>query len=123
MSEAEPDIDDVDALLSEVLAADMALLRHVNAQALAATEPDVLNGYVRSQQRLARSVRTTLTTRARLGRERDEAARRADEAELAREPYAQARNGPGSALQDQGAAPHRPHPRPLLTHRPLPLRR
>ena len=102
MSEAPVDIDDVDALLNEVLRADMLLLRHVNAQALAATEPDALNGLVRSQQRLARSVRTTITTRARLGRERDEAGRRAAHEECVKDPYGQVRNGyqPGNALQD-----------------------
>ena len=66
MSEAPPQTCDADALLAEAAALDMALLRHVNAQALAATEPEVLNGLVRSQQRVARSLRTTLATRARL---------------------------------------------------------
>ena len=72
MAEATPDISAVDALLDEVAALDMALLRHVNAVALATTDPDTLNGLVRSQQRLARSVRTTLTTKARLAAKRNE---------------------------------------------------
>ena len=77
MSEATAPIDVADELLAEVAELDMALLRHVNAQALAATDPDTLNAYVRSAQRLARSVRQTLTTKARLKREGAEEARRA----------------------------------------------
>jgi hypothetical protein len=85
MSEAEPDIEDVDALLNEALRADVLALRHVNAQLLATTEPDVLNGHVRSQQRITRSLRTTITTKARLARERAEDARRTAEAQPRRD--------------------------------------
>jgi hypothetical protein len=73
MSEAPPDIDELDAIdaaLREVVERDMALLRHVNDEALKTTDPDILNGYVRSQQRLARSVRQTLAARLRLRKER-----------------------------------------------------
>ena len=94
MSEALPEIDveDVDAVLNEALRVDMALLRHVNAQALATTEPDILNGYVRSQAKLTRSLRTTLTTRARLRREQ-----RQDDREAA---------GRDDDDDDAGEAPH-----------------
>ncbi|MBX3485546.1 hypothetical protein [Phenylobacterium sp.] len=77
MSEALPDIGDIDAVLGLVLRVDLALLQHVNAQALETTDPDTLNDYVRSQARLTRSVRTTLTTRARLLREEAPEPRRA----------------------------------------------
>lgn len=75
MSEAGPDICDADVLLMELAQSDMALVRHVQAIALRTTEPETLNGLVRSAQRLARSVRTTLTTRAKLAKERADADR------------------------------------------------
>ncbi|MBL8556231.1 MAG: hypothetical protein JNL41_18285 [Phenylobacterium sp.] len=62
MSEALPDIGDIEAVFGLVLRVDLALLQHVNAQALETTDPGTLNDYVRSQTRLTRSVRTTLTT-------------------------------------------------------------
>ena len=70
-------IDRDDAIFTEVAELDLELFRHVQARALATEDPEVLNGLVRSCQRLTRSIRQTLAFKARLKRERaqDEAAR------------------------------------------------
>ena len=69
--------DRADEIFAEVAELDLALFRHVQARALATEDPDVLNGLVRSCQRLTRSIRQTLAFKARLKRERaqDEATR------------------------------------------------
>lgn len=77
MSEAPLPIDDEEACYAELAGLDMALARHVNAQALATTDPDTPNGLVRSAQRLARSVRQTLAMKAKLVADRATAASRA----------------------------------------------
>ena len=86
MSEAPPtdsdDIDRADEIFAEVAELDLALLKHVHALALATTDPEVLNGLVRSCQRLSRSVRQTLAIKAKLQRDRaQDEARACDEDE------------------------------------------
>ncbi|WP_293679367.1 hypothetical protein [uncultured Phenylobacterium sp.] len=73
MSEAPAPIDPDEAILAELAAQDMALARHVNAQALATTDPETLNGLVRSAQRLARSIRQSIAAKVRLTGERGRA--------------------------------------------------
>lgn len=56
-------------MLAELAELDLSLARHVHAQALAATEPEVINALGRTYQRVARSLRQTLALRARLERQ------------------------------------------------------
>jgi hypothetical protein len=84
----EPDlVEDDDAIFAEVAQIDLALLRHVQAKALATDDPDTLNGLVRSCQRLSRSIRQTLAIKAKLKRDREQDAARAgpDPEDAARE--------------------------------------
>ena len=52
---------------------DLSLAEHVHAQALASTDPEVINGLGRTYQRVARSLRQTLALKAKLAREDREA--------------------------------------------------
>ena len=89
MSEALPPIDRDEAMLSRLAELDLALAEKVHAQAMAATEPDEINGLGRTYQRVARSLRQTLAMKARLRRERAERAA-APRAERRADPRVQA---------------------------------
>ncbi len=66
MSEAPAPTDAEDALLAELAQMDMALVRHVHARALAASDTDEINSLSRTYQRISRSLRQTLALKARL---------------------------------------------------------
>ena len=81
MSEAldSPDTPDT-ALLEQLAALDFALAMKVRARAMAAGVPDEINGFSRTYQRLARSLRQTLALKAQLLRQRAMALRDIDPA-------------------------------------------
>jgi hypothetical protein len=74
MSEAHPPIDEDEAALAEIARMDLSFARHVHAQAMATTDPEVLNGLGRTYQRVARSLRQTIMAKARLRLAREKAA-------------------------------------------------
>lgn len=79
MSEAPPPIDDDDAALAELMAKDLAAVRHVHAQLMATTDTDEINSLGRTYQRAARSLRQTIALKAKLRRDVAGDARRAAE--------------------------------------------
>src|SRR3954451_21668750 len=70
MSEATSPIDEDEAALAELVAKDLAVVRHVHAQLMAATATDDVNSLGRTYQRVARSLRQSLALKAKLQRER-----------------------------------------------------
>ena len=77
MSEAPPPIDDDDAVLAELMAKDLAAVRHVSDRLLAATDTDEINSLGRTYQRVSRCLRQTLMLKARHARDRAADARKA----------------------------------------------
>jgi len=73
MSVAPQPQDPDEALLAELAAMDMAVVRHVHARVLATTDTDEINSLGRTYQRFARSLRQTLALKAKLVRERAQA--------------------------------------------------
>ena len=69
MIEDDPTPNPVDEALTELAGMDLSLVRHIHAQALAATDPDQINGLARTYQRIARSLRQTLALQAKLARD------------------------------------------------------
>jgi hypothetical protein len=73
MSETDVTISREEQMLGELAELDLVLARHVHAKALAAEDPDEINAFSRSYQRLARSVRQSLIAKAKLVRDRETA--------------------------------------------------
>jgi len=75
MTTPAPDLDA--DMLAELAEMDLGAARHVHAQLLAATQPDVVVSLGRAYQRAARSLRQTLALKARLARDAAQAGRAA----------------------------------------------
>jgi hypothetical protein len=82
MSEADATISREEQMLGELAELDLVLAKHVHAKALAAEDPDEINAFSRSYQRLARSVRQSLIAKAKLARDRETADARRRSLEL-----------------------------------------
>ncbi|MBU1378439.1 MAG: hypothetical protein KKE02_05855 [Alphaproteobacteria bacterium] len=76
MSEADVTISREEQMLGELAELDLALAKRVHAKAMTAEEPDQINAFSRTYQRIARSVRQSLIAKAKLAREREAAAAR-----------------------------------------------